>query len=429
MTEILPLFSNKFKDIINQINEKYDSKIASWLLNANSLIEGYSYIQCREMLIHTDYHWYAQQLHQFHVSEIEKYINDSVRMLDVRYNEFEISFLPKGKDAEYNYEYKWTRKNRQSGKPTKIIKKLINTKKFSDKEYELFNNQLRSIIEQSGSFEIVSGKDIRKWYHGENYYSSHGSLANSCMKHESCQEFFKVYEKYAKMLIFIKDDKLAGRAIIWEINGNTYMDRVYVCMDYLENTFIEYAQSNKWYHRINQDMMESDETMAWYGPNDDYLNAEELILEIKVDDIDTYPYMDTFRYYRRTNNYNIISTDSTSCYDNLLCETNGFLDNIEYTCDCCGETIHAGESVPNGMVYSTWDDCYYCDDCSVYSEIMRSSISAERSIPIHIDIREMDYIDPSFDCSTCEINNEYYLVTHPNVMYNEKTNEYYLKNE
>ena len=120
-------------------------------------------------------------------------------MLTVRIGEFEISFLPKGKEAEYNGR-DWSRKNRQTGKPTRIFQKLIK-REFKTREWEIFNNLFRAELCQCNNFEIVEGEDIRYWYLDEHYYRCDGTLGNSCMRYEQAQPYFDIYVDKAKMLI------------------------------------------------------------------------------------------------------------------------------------------------------------------------------------------------------------------------------------
>jgi hypothetical protein len=65
------------------------------------------------------------------------------------------------------------------------------------------------------------------------------------MKHDDCQKYFEVYEENAQMLVLVKDGKLLGRAVVWTIGPDIYMDRVYTYIDYLTQTFINYAEDNK----------------------------------------------------------------------------------------------------------------------------------------------------------------------------------------
>lgn len=65
-----------------------------------------------------------------------------------------------------------------------------------------------------GDFRLIDKKEITKYYNEQTYFKSIGTLGASCMRYDSCNNFFKIYEDHAKMLICIKNDKLLGRAIV-----------------------------------------------------------------------------------------------------------------------------------------------------------------------------------------------------------------------
>ena len=75
-------------------------------------------------------------------NEVAKYVNDSIRMLSIREVGFEISFLPKGKDYKMTSNGNWSTENRQSGKPTRLLRKLLVSKEFL---YQLLELYLKSI--------------------------------------------------------------------------------------------------------------------------------------------------------------------------------------------------------------------------------------------------------------------------------------------
>lgn len=72
-------------------------------------------------------------------NKIDLIINDEVRMLSFRYNVFEISFLPKGKEPVYSRDQVWSRENRQTGKPARIVQRLLVTK-YTNRDFENFSN-------------------------------------------------------------------------------------------------------------------------------------------------------------------------------------------------------------------------------------------------------------------------------------------------
>ena len=67
-------------------------------------------------------------------------------------------------------------------------------------------------------FEVVKGNAIRKYYHYTSYYRESGSLGNSCMKYDVCQDYLGLYthNKDICSLLIATDnrDRLIGRALL-----------------------------------------------------------------------------------------------------------------------------------------------------------------------------------------------------------------------
>ena len=59
--------------------------------------------------------------------------------------------------------------------------------------------------------------------------------------------YFDLYctQPECRMLVALKEDKLAARALVWTIGDKTFMDRVYYIEDSLYNIFVNYAKENK----------------------------------------------------------------------------------------------------------------------------------------------------------------------------------------
>ena len=147
--------------------------------------------------------------------------------------------------------------------------------------------------------------------------------------------FFRIFrEKY--LLVYFKNDLVMGRAIVWEIDGNTYMDRVYTCEDYLEDQFIEYAKLNKWYRRINNSLLDTGEDQEWYNPEGEVVCPQ---LKIKLNThYEYFPYVDSFRYYSESRN-TIYSRDFDGSIP--LDNTDGSISGTPWSCDNCGDIFYA----------------------------------------------------------------------------------------
>jgi len=428
----LVLLSDGLRDILEGVKNKHNCKIAEDLLEANSLI--YS---CNRL--EQDKNWNSLYDGQFDTAikiikqNIAERINNEARMLSFRFNSFEISYLPEGKEAVYADRGVWSRQNRQSAKPARIIQKLL-VKKYSCRDFENFSNWIKAEMLCSGEFKIVEGEDISKYYLDKTYYKTEGTLGNSCMRHEECQPFFKVYEDNAKMLILLKNDKVMGRAILWEFDGKIYMDRVYVCMDYLEANFIDYAEQNKWIHRKNQSLLSDGEYQYWLGPKDNYKEAFQADLTINLKEVYPYmPYLDTFRYYDRETNSINTNPQKGNIY---LSETEGgYLNNYnQYVCACCGRTenVHIDDE-PETLSYSEYEGAWYCDDCCVYCDGIDDFIcTSTETVNVYIAKDETEtyplrYVQESENF--VEINGKWYSIPECSFIVPSSDGKYILRDE
>ena len=429
----LVLLSDGLRDILEGVKQKHNCKIAEDLLEADSLI--YSCVHLEQ-----DKKWNCLYEGQYDTAikiikqSIGQRINNEARMLSFRYNTFEISYLPEGKEPVYADHGIWSRQNRQSAKPARIVQKLL-TNKYSCRDFENFSNWLKAEMVCSGEFKVVEGKDISKYYLDKNYYKVDGTLGNSCMRYAECQPFFCIYEDNAKMLVLLKDEKVLGRAILWEIDGKTYMDRVYVCMDYLETNFIDYAEQNKWIHRETQALLTDGEYQWWLGPEANYKKAFQVDLSINLNVVYPYmPYLDTFRYYDKESNS--IHTNPERG-DITLSETEGeYINNYdEYSCARCGhsEDVHIGDA-PETLSYSQYEDAWYCDDCCIYCEGIEDFICiTTETVDVYIDRDEtelypLQYVKEHSD-NFVEINEKWYSIPECSFIVPSTDGKYIIRDE
>jgi hypothetical protein len=372
MNKLLPLLSDGLIDILNAIINSNDSKIANELLEAHRLITSYNSLPGLKYFSND---LDVDLLQSVLESKINSIITDEVRALSIRRDVFEISFTPKGKELRYNDSGNWSRENRQTGKPGRIIKKLM-VHEYKEKEIEVFNNLLKANMIALGEFKLVSGSDITKYYHEDSYHNISGTLGRSCMRYDECRSYFKIYEDHAKMLVCLRNGKVMGRAIVWEIDGNTYMDRVYVCEDYLEDQFIEYAKTNGWYRRIDNSLLSTGENQEWYTPSGD-VTYECLTIKLK-DRYDYYPYVDSFRYFNEADN-----TISTCDFDGSipLDSTDGEIQGTPWTCDRCGEVYYSrDDETPDDLAWSEWNSEYLCPDCRVWCDGIDDYVNRDVSV-------------------------------------------------
>lgn len=287
----------------------------------------------------------------------------------------------------------------------------------------------------SGEFKIVEGEDIGKYYLEKNYYKVDGTLGNSCMRHEECQPYFDIYKNNALMLVLLKDEKVMGRAILWEIDGKTYMDRVYVCMDYLATNFIDYAEQNKWIYRNTQSLLADGEYQYWLGPQDNYKEPFQVDLTINLNVVYPYmPYLDSFRYYNKESN--LISTNPDRGNICLSGTEGTYIENYnEYHCARCGcpEHVHIDDS-PETLLYSNYEDAWYCEDCCFFCEGLEDFICVTtETVEVYTDrdnteTYPLGYVEQHSD-NFVKIDDKWYSIPECSFVVPDTNGKYKLKDE
>jgi hypothetical protein len=204
--------------------------------------------------------------------------------------------LPKGKEHVENEDGRWSRDNRQNGRPATIIKKVLTRnalKLFKDSEFEAFVNEYKSECDKEAkTFVIRENKDIPEVY-CMNRESGGGTLNDSCMNGD--REYVEMYAYCPNLRILClmnTENRLAGRALLWTLpDGNTLVDRMYVAQDHYYDMFIDYANEQGWMYKKKyktyQDGMEF------------ILKGEEIERSYKIftpTEFKYYPYIDTFRW-------------------------------------------------------------------------------------------------------------------------------------
>ena len=424
--QILPILSGSLEEIIRSIVIKTDDPIATEILKAHQYVEQYNCV-C---------YGFGDALSSEILDKIiNQIVTDEIRMISVRIGDFEVSFLPKGKDPEYTPNHNWSKKNRQTGKPARIFQKLLK-KEFKTREWEIFTNLFKAELCQCAEFKIVQGEDIRYWYNENNYYKCEGTLGNSCMRYEHAQDYFDIYVDKAKMLITTKDGLLTGRALVWEVDGVTLLDRIYTCYDYLENCFIDYAREQGWWFRESNSLLSTGDDQGWYSPDDNYESVTYREFKVHLDRrYEYFPYVDSFRYF---DGDRIISTHCHCSYLSLD-STDGDFRGESYVCDNCGDVFYGyDDEMPDGLHYSNWSDAYYCDNCCWYSNGLDDYIPNSEdsryvitkwseSLTYPVSYVEENFVSDPDGTETRDnivrIGNKYYFVS-DRIEFNEETRQY-----
>lgn len=204
-----------------------------------------------------------------------------------------MSYLPKGKECVVT-KGDWDPVNRQSGKTGRLLKKL---------PLEWDNPQeLEQLVHDIASFfiepevEIVSGDDIRKYYHHKTYARDSGTLKDSCMKHDKCQTFFRLYTEnpnQVSLAILKQGDKIIARALLWVLSsGDIFMDRVYYTDEKTKNIMLRWAALRG--YLVKNEQRASHEVPI--KTPDGKIKTMELTVVLDNWEFAEYPYLDTLQF-------------------------------------------------------------------------------------------------------------------------------------
>jgi hypothetical protein len=280
-----------------------------------------------------------------------------------------ISFLPAGKEHIVNDDGKWSRTNRQDGKPARVIRKVI-TQELSqyldirDSDYEKFSNLVASYVGVYGDGDggsdpsytmVVCNGELIPLYYANDQYSCHagGNLTNSCMRHVD-SDFFDIYmdnpDKISMAVCVDQEHRVVGRALIWDTdNAGLCMDTIYAS-DSVQPMFIDFAIRNGMRYKSSQSCHHHDFDMMDKLP---VRGRMDVSVRLRNWDHSYYPYMDSLRY---------------------LCEDTGRLCNFTPSGDyrTLRDTDGSWEDTSNHVTCIFTGDRIHEDD-AIYLDYRRSS--------------------------------------------------------
>ena len=314
-----PLYSERFNEIVKNIS----------LRKTNYSIEILKFVNENYKNKYLIDHEKAQQL-------------DIIKMIDIRHENGDVvlSFLPKGKEVQINENGKWSRKNRQVGKLGKTLRGFIevvckgfNIRLPNAAEIEELVNEVKSTFSNANyEFNFLSGEDIRKYYHYDNYQSSPSdsgsTLFASCMRYDSCQKYFDIYvnNPNCKMLVMfdksLSSNKIVGRALVWTVDGQMYVDRRYYSSDVYNYGFMEFIKINKLNYKTHNTYDDEYARMfeVFNEEIEDYETKTDIELTFQYNEsFSRFPYCDTVKYFNPTTKTLSNVVDEGYC----LCTTDG----------------------------------------------------------------------------------------------------------
>lgn len=253
-------------------------------------------------------------------------VEDPINFISIAHDKTKISYLTSDRIAKIeDPSLYWSSSRRFAAKPGGFISKLF--KDIPAREVEKFSNLYRAQANKvQFTLKVIEGTEILKYYHYTSYASDRGTLGASCMKHDNCQDYLGVYtdnRNKVKMLVMLNsDNKLMGRALLWDFDTNKIMDRIYTISDEeFAFQFKKWATDNGYLYKSEQNWYNTLQFENLSTPK------QELKLAIKLDNSDfrRYPYVDTFKFfnqeeglllnYMEGNNFRTLCSSDGSRYD------------------------------------------------------------------------------------------------------------------
>ena len=305
---------------------------------------------------------------------IENLVDNHINYISISNSDkTRISYLtPERLDALLsNGEDVWTSSKRFHIKPGAFISKIF--KNIHPKEVENFSQLFRNVQTKiTTNFKIVSGSNILRYYHYESYFSESGSLGNSCMKYDSCQDYLDLYtdntDKISMLVMATDDHRLIGRALLWSIDDMKIMDRIYTIDDETyQYHFKKWADDNGYWYKKEQKW---NNTLFFESKGKTIY--KEISFNLKSFKLNHYPYMDTFKFLNTTDG--VISNIPKTIDDRTLLSTDGSTYGYDHLTMCQKSKLFYNY---NDTTYLNYCQMRVHDGICVYSDIFDTSILRE----------------------------------------------------
>jgi hypothetical protein len=201
------------------------------------------------------------------VSNLFTNYNDLDTIENVHLRGAMFGFYKKGSNVQMIND-RWPDKGLQLMKPGKLLQMVTKGYDVGDKPIEIAVNKLKGYIAMYGdehgegveapNFSVVSGQMIGFYYLEHQYaaYNSGSNLEGSCMRHEHCLPYFKIYEENPDTISLLvlrnTSNLIVARALLWFDGTDTYMDTIYHSTDAFREQMIGYANRHGIYYKAQQ---------------------------------------------------------------------------------------------------------------------------------------------------------------------------------
>ena len=222
---------------------------------------------------------------------IGRAVGDSLDYLTNRPNGC-ISYLPKGKPLMLSDSGEWKRNGRQEGKPARTIQRLLSPtakRLFNPSDWEKFSSLYNGTFESCGEVRLLPITEIAKVYNPDSQ-----SFGGTCMQGDEEQDFLKFYTQAPdrlQLVVLYEGEELHARALVWNIDGTLYVDRIYG-----KEKHVERVKAFMW--SMGAVVKQSQSYTNKLGWEDSDGNTFERVIrfDYPTEDVDLFPYLDTFTY-------------------------------------------------------------------------------------------------------------------------------------
>lgn len=294
-----------------------------------------------------------------------------------------LSYLTRDRMSNIQPNEFWSSTKRYQGKPSVVLSKIFKNVNYT--EFEKFTNSIKKCSALSQTyFSVTKGKDIIQWYDEDNYDKrTNGSLNSSCMKHKHCLNYFDIYTQNPQTIsLLILRDKvsgnLMGRSLLWDLDGEKIMDRIYTTNDSIyRSIFKEWAEREGYYYKLEQNWNTS-LWFVWQGKK----VYKEFQVKLNTDGIDLFPYLDTFKFFdlkdkilynKNPNTHNIVTLTSSSgsfhtgdhlgqCHEDLNYYNSSDIIFLEYRDISVNRSLVLGSNILNTWIHR--DDAEWMEELS-----------------------------------------------------------------
>lgn len=255
----------------------------------------------------------------------------------------------------------------------------------NDKINELVSKLTSYFIEQSKDspyIKIIQGVEIAKYYNVKNYTEPSGSLGSSCMRYGGVTnehtEFYCINHEVCKLLVYLKNNKISARALLWYIDGKIYIDRIFDCDSNAARMMTVYANNHEFISIYNQSTYNVEYNLKHDGEG----------LFVKVKPVRTaMPYLDSMSRYDIANNLLYHQNSKTANGIFMNCHNAGgshrsFIDEHKFnvTSALTGKYLESGNTIflPDGNYIER--HIYFTDEINTDLTILKQHYNISDSI-------------------------------------------------